>query len=182
MGNFSKYEGFGVFGIFLGLCGLGYSAWQTKKLTEAAKKIDLSLEEVAKKTPVEVEQSLVSKAVDIAVNREVNARAKTAAADVEQDMYNEIKKQVHHEVNAITSEIKDRVAKEAEDQLDHIDKDMIVKEATRKVTEELKIEGRKELSHQLNGVINDLSSNLSAYKQVYDSVKGALNYANSSNT
>lgn len=181
MGNFTKFEGFGVFGIFLGLCGLGYSAWQTKKMTDATKKIDLALEDVVKKTPVEVEQSIVEKAVQIAVDRAVTDKANTAVADIKRDIHGEIEKQVRREVNDITSDIKDRVAEEAKDQLDHIDKDTIVKEATRKVIEELRIEGRKELNHQLNGVISDLSSNLSAYKQVYDGVKGALNYVRPAN-
>ena len=175
-------NGLGVLGIVLGLFGIGYSVYKEKKTEELAKKLDLSVEDVANKTPVQVQQSLIDKAVDIAVDRAVDNMARSAVADVKSDFHLEIEKQVGKAVTEVTAMIRGKVSDEAKDQLDHIDKDMIVKDATRKIVDELRIEGRKELNHQMTGVVNELSSNLAAYKQVYDGVKGALNFVNPANT
>lgn len=177
-----ELNGLGILGVILGLCGIGYSVYREKKMNDMAKKINLTIDEVASKTPIEVEKAVVDKAASIAVDKAVTAEAKSAASNVRIEMYEEIKRQVRNEVTDITSTIKEKVSEEAADQLDHIDKDMIVKDATKKVASDLMIEGRRELNHQLSGVINDLSSNLSAYKQVYDGVKGALNFAKPADT
>ena len=66
------------------------------------------------------------------------------------------------------------MSEEIKDQADQIDKDEVLKDVTRKLTEELKIEGKKELNHRLTGIVNDLSSSLASYKKLHDGLMEAL--------
>lgn len=174
MRNNNFNDGLGFIGILMGLAGVGYSIYKSRKFDEASKKIDVSVEDIVKKTPVDIQQSIIDKAVEIAVDRAVTAKANATVADIKRDIHSEIEKQVRQEVGGTVETIKERVSKEMNDQIDHIDKDTMLKEVARKVSDELKIEGRKELNHQLTGIVNDLSDNLASYKRVYDGVVGAL--------
>lgn len=186
MSTFTKYEAMGFFGILVGIGSLAWSTYQNRKankqLSDTSKKLDLSISDVAGKTPVEVQKSLVDKAIDIAVNRAVTSAASEAVSGIKRDMNSEIEKQVRGEVNKISSEIKEKVSEEAKNQLDNIDKDVIVREATKKIANELVPEGRKELRHRLDGIVGDLSTDLAGYKKVYDGVKQALSYGNDNNS
>ena len=186
MSTFTKYEAMGFFGILVGIGSLAWSTYQNRKankqLSDTSKKLDLSISDVAGKTPVEVQKSLVDKAIDIAVNRAVTSAASEAVSGIKRDMNSEIEKQVRGEVNKISSEIKEKVSEEAKNKLDNIDKDVIVREATKKIANELVPEGRKELRHRLDGIVGDLSTDLAGYKKVYDGVKQALSYGNDNNS
>ena len=92
-------EGYGVFGIVLGLCGLGWAAYQSKKMNDAAKKINTTVDEMADKTPVEIEQSMIDKALEVAVDRAVTAKASVAVSELKKDIHSEIEKEVRRELN-----------------------------------------------------------------------------------
>ncbi len=171
---FKISEGYGVFGIVLGLCGLGWAAYQSKKMNDAAKKINTTVDEMADKTPVEIEQSMIDKALEVAVDRAVSAKASAAVSELKKDIHNEIEKEVRRELTDSLKEIRDRVSEEIKDQADQIDKDEVLKDVTRKLTDELKIEGKKELNHRLTGIVNDLSSSLASYKKLHDGLMEAL--------
>jgi len=49
--NFN-FDAAGAIGMIIGLCGLGFAVWQVKKQDDLAKKLDLSIEELAKRTSV----------------------------------------------------------------------------------------------------------------------------------
>ena len=83
-----------IFGMIFGLGGLLFAAYQVKKQDDLAKKLDLSIEELEKKTSVEVTDSAVNKALDRAVEREVRSAVADAVRDVKNDIHAELSKTV----------------------------------------------------------------------------------------
>lgn len=166
----NNFDGLTFFGILAGLLGLGYGVYQNYKMSEAAKKIDLTLEDVTIKTPVEIQQSLVDKAVDRAVERAVLVKANEAANNLVRDIHNEIEKKVRKEVTESYKDIQQEVADKISDQVAAIDeyalKESVTKQAEQKIL--------KKFDGCLDGVLGDYRRQLQNVTKVWESVSDAI--------
>ena len=73
-------------GILVGLGALLGIGYLFKRDDDIHRQIDMSVSEVMKRTPVEVSDSIINRAVEKAVDREVHERAKQAARNVRDEM------------------------------------------------------------------------------------------------
>ena len=166
--NFN-FDAAGAFGILFGLAGLGFAAWQAKKQDDLAKKLDLSIEELAKKTPVDISEEMVNKAVQTATDREVKAAVHEAAKSVKTEANKTLCAEVQKEVNAAKDTIKAEVGEVISKQVALIDEGTaraeVVKRAEDKVLQKFDgsldnvlNEAREECRRRLNSVTKSWES------------------------
>lgn len=166
--NFN-FDAAGAFGILFGLAGLGFAAWQAKKHDDLAKKLDLSIEELAKKTPVEISDNMIEKAVQTATDREVKAAVHEASKSVKTEANKTLCAEVQKEVNAAKDTIKAEVGEVISKQVALIDEGTaraeVVKRAEEKVLQKFDgsldnvlNEAREECRRRLNSVTKSWES------------------------
>ena len=166
--NFN-FDAAGAFGILFGLGGLAYAAWSAKKQDDLAKRLDLSIEELAKKTPVDVSEEMVEKAVQIATDREVKAAVHEASKSVKTEANKTLCVEVKKEVDAAKDTIKSQVTEALTRQVALIDEGTaraeVVKRAEEKVLQKFDgsldnvlNEAREECRRRLNSVTKSWES------------------------
>lgn len=166
----NSFDNLGVIGIIVGVIGIAYAAWQSKKTEEVSKKLDISLSDLEKSTPVEVKQSVVDEAVRRAVDREVKSAVVESSILVRNDIHSEIEKSVRKEVDSSVKAIKESVAEKISDQVAQIDeyalKETVTKQAEKKILQ--KFDGC------LDGVLGDFNHQLNNVNKIYSSIADTL--------
>lgn len=166
--NFN-FDAAGAIGMIIGLGGLAYAAWSAKKQDDLAKKLDLSIEELAKKTPVDISDEMVNKAVQTATDREVKAAVHDAAKSVKVAANETLTAEINKEVGAYKDTIKLQVTEELTRQVALIDEGTaraeVIKRAEDKVVQKLDgsldnvlNEAREECRRRLNSVTKSWES------------------------
>ena len=163
-------ENIGFWGIILGVVGIGYAIYEDKKVRDTAGKIDLSLEDISKNAPVDIQQHVVDKAIERAIDREVRAAVAETAKAVRGDVQEEIQKEVRKAVDASYEELSKDVSDRISDQVANIDeyalKEKVTKEAEKKIL--------KKFDGELDGVLGDFRHNLTVVRKIYGSINSAL--------
>lgn len=112
--NRINLDGFGIFGIFTGLVGIGYAIYQTAKLSKTSAKLDMSIDEISRKTKVEVEQDIVNAAVEKAIQLKANKVADKAVSEVSDrintTMSNKITEAIKDRYNNLSEQVTDKIA------------------------------------------------------------------------
>lgn len=141
-------DGLGAFGIIVGLAGLIFAGWQAKKTDDITKKLGVAMDEVEKKTTIDIQQSIVDHATEKAVDREVKLAVADTAKKVH-DKYegvltDKVKEAINNNLDAIDSAIESK-AKELVDGIDKV-------QFQKRITDE----GAKILSSDFTGSLNGL--------------------------
>lgn len=150
-------EGMGIVGIVIGLAGLFFAGWQAKRTNDICKKIGTSMEEVEKKTDVDIQDSIVNKAVEKAVDREVKLAVADTAAKIREDIHGDVTERVKKAVNENLDAIENAVELKAQELVGEINKEEFRKK--------IEAQGAKilsgEFSGSLNGMLADAKSKIS---------------------
>ena len=126
-------EAMGSVGIIGGIAAIVYALFQTKKMKDTANKLELSLEEVSKKTPVEIRQAFLDKAVERAVDREVKRSITNSANFVTTQIQSEMDQQIRKDVNAAYADIRGGVEDRVTSAVSEIDVEELKKDIREKV-------------------------------------------------
>lgn len=165
-----SFDTMGSFGIIGGIIAIGYAFYQTQKMRNTADKLEMSLEDVSKKTPVDIQQAFVEKAIERAVDKRVASAANEAVNSVKSDIRTEIERTVRKEVDAAYKTLTEEVTNKISDQVANIDeyalKDKVVKEAEKKIIQ--KFDGC------LDGVLGDFNRQLNNVNKIYESIGNTL--------
>ena len=163
-------ENIGFWGIILGVVGIGYAIYEDKKVRDTAGKIDLSLEDISKNAPVDIQQHVVDKAIERAIDREVKIAVATTAKEVRSDIQGEIQREVRKEVDSAYKELSKEVSDRISDQVAQIDeyalKEKVSKEAEKKIL--------KKFDGALDGILGDFNRNLNNVDRIYQSIADRL--------
>lgn len=141
-------DGLGAFGVIIGLGGLIFAAWQAKKTDDITKKLGMAMDEVEKKTTIDISQSIVDHATEKAVDREVKLAVADTAKKVHEEYKGVLTDKVKEAVNDNLSAIDSAVEAKAKELVDGIDKVQFQKRITD--------EGAKILSGDFTGSLNGL--------------------------
>lgn len=170
---------YGPIGISVGLVGVAVSAYQSYKSREKTDatmhKLDLTLDDINKKAPVDIEDAVVNKAIERAVEREVRIAVNDTARRVREDIHDEIKKEVKKEVEAQYNKIAEEVSDKISDQVAQIDeyalKDRVTKKAEEKVMRKLDgcLDGALGMFNNQLGNVNKI------YQNIADTISGNKN-------
>ena len=116
-------SGSGIICTLIGIGGGIFALWQANKTNETCKKLGTAMEEVTKKTTVEVGQDIVNRAVEKAVDRDVKIAVSDTAEKVRATIGSEINGQVRKEVSDNLDAIKEAVSQKAQELVENIDEE-----------------------------------------------------------
>lgn len=161
---------FNVVGIIVGIAGVAYAFYTTKKMNDLCNKIDKTIDDVSKDMLVDVPETIVEKAVEKAVNREVgrtveeySARAVKAVKD---DIHSQVKTAINDSYSDIRKSVTDQVAKE----VSNID----IKTLKRDVTEKAKESIVEKFDGNLDNLLEEFNSNLTNVSKIYKSIADSM--------
>lgn len=148
------FNGAGIFGIIIGICGVAFAGWQAKKTREACNKLGVAMESVEKNTPVDIRQDIVDKAIERAVDREVVRASEKSIAVIQSNMKDAVHKRVKEAVDDDLSRIDTTVKAKAKELVDGIDKEAFRQKIVDAGAETLS----NDFSHSLDGLLADAKS------------------------
>ena len=151
MSNYNFTNGLGALGIIMGIGGLIFAGWQAKKQNELEEKIGIAMKDLENKTPVEIKEEMVNKAIRNAVDREVKIAVNDAVKAVKNDIHKEVETEVRKEVNASFQTIKAETAEKISDQVASIDEGALKAEVTRKAEDKI----LKKFEHALDSMLDE---------------------------
>lgn len=163
-----KLESLGIVG---GIIAIGYAIFQTKKMKDTANKLEMSLEDVAKRTPVDIQKAFLDKAVERAVDREVHKAVQNSANFVTQQIQSDMDGMIRKDVNAHYADIRNGVEERVTNAVSEIDVDALKKDIREKV-------GNKMVSQlwNMSGIGKMLGGNDSSASGIdFAGLKDALN-------
>lgn len=109
----NKYDNFVcLLGAAVGLVGIGYAIGANSKIAHISDKLDCSIEELASKTPVDIPETMIERAVEKAVAAEAKQAVSKATDTVIVAVKRDIHKQVSDAVESEYSNIKETVLEE----------------------------------------------------------------------
>ena len=118
----NKFDGIvGVAGAAIGLIGIGYAIATHSKMGKISENLNRSIDELASRTPVDIPDSMIERAVEKAVAFEVKQAASKTTDRIIDDIKRDIHKQVSDAVEAEYSDIKAVVLKELTEEAAKID-------------------------------------------------------------
>lgn len=160
----------GLGGVVVGLIGIGYGMGSRKKLTDICAKLDMSIEDLSKDIEVDVQDMVVSAAVEKAVEREAKIAVTKAIKEIKYDTECDMRKEVRSAVIAQGSEIKQSVSKEIEKQVSRIRIDDMKDE----VVERAKQEVADRLDKNLDGILEKFNGDLTNISKIYQSIANVM--------
>lgn len=177
MKTFSFGTEFGGFGILGGLGIIGFLGYQAYKLYKVTKKLDTTIDDLAKKESVEIQQDIVTKAVNDAVDRKVclavSDMSSRVGDKIRQDMDNEIRKDVKAHYDELKAQVSDKIAEDVAS----IDIDSLRKTVTNKAEKRImdKFDG------SLDGITEKLNRNLNNVLGIYGGIANTIAAGKSNN-
>ena len=170
-------SGTGIFGIIVGACGIGYGLYReykaNKKMEALSEKIGASMDKIEKNVPVEIEQDIIDKAIQNAVDRKVSAAAKDAVDAVRGDIRNEISKQVRKNVDACYETMQDEVSDKISEQVANIDQYALQDRVTKKAEDKI--------LKRFDGILNGLAGKFDGDLTRLIKIAGLFDKSESSN-
>ena len=130
-----SFEDAGVIGIVGGILAAGWAFIQTKRMKDTANKLSMSLEDVSKKTPIDIQKAFLDAAVEKAVNKKVDDWSKSAAASLKTQIRSDMDQKIHSDVDAVDQELRTKVDDKIDQDVDKINIDSA--EVTRDVKEKV---------------------------------------------
>lgn len=159
-----------IIGIIVGIAGVAYAYYSNVKIREVAEKLDLTLDDLANKADVKVEDSMLKAAAEMAVEKEVGRLARMAAMNACSKVSEDMQDRVKDAVNAEYENISKSVLEEVTLRVSRIDEDDLKKRITKGAEDKIvtKFEG------SLDGLLNNCSEKVGTIMKVYDSIEGHI--------
>lgn len=178
-------SGTGLIGIGIGILGVIYTAYENHKLREAnvetSKKLDMTIDDVGRKSNVEIEQSIVDRAVERTVEHQVRKAVDESARLVREDIRKDIDKAVRKEVEDQYKQISEEVSERVSDIVGTINESAFKEKVMKKAEEKMLRKFDGSLDTLLNDANSKLSRELGSMITAYNGVRSLINNANSSN-
>lgn len=141
-----------------------------RELRKAVRLMNKAAENVAEIAVVDVQQSIIDRAITTAADREVGRAVGRAVKLVEDDIAGEAQKRVHNAVQQcygkIQKVITEAIAKEAA----KVDQNAIMEEATERAKEML----LERFDGKLDGLMSDYQRNLDNVGKIYQSIAASM--------
>ena len=157
-------------GLAVGAAGAAMSVYMARRTSLLAAKIDMTVEELAVKTPVSIKEAMIEKAVRNAVDREVGSTIAIASNQAVAAVTGDMKEQVRRAVAAQYSAVEPAVAKEIAAQVERLD----IETLKRDVSERAKTAILKKFDGNLDDVLREFKRNLDSVPKVYGAVLGSM--------
>lgn len=160
----------GMLGAALGLVGIGYALGTHSKMSKISDKLDISIEDLANKTPVDIPESMIERATEKAVAIEVKNAVSKATDVVLKDVKRDIHKQVSDVIESEYSSIKDTVLEQATEEAAKID----VKRVRADVEKAAKEAVLEKLDDNMDHILENFNDQLKNTSRIYNSIADTM--------
>ena len=131
-----NFEGFGVFGFIAGLAVAGYSIYKSNKaMKDVSDKLGMSIEEIGKSNPVDIQKAMVERSIDRAADKEVHRIATENGKALSQQIRSDMDATIRSDVNATYSGMKNNIESDILNRVSDIDFDDMKKEIKGRVVD-----------------------------------------------
>ena len=152
----------GITGIIVGVIGLAAAVLgiaEHKKCNDALNKLDTTVDEMSRNQQVDIEQAIVERAVNQAVERKSNAMVSTAIDNAREEVREDIRRKIRDAVDAEFErqkpDISGRLAAEAENiDMDELKKDVTSKAEAAILKKFYEMGGMPRIYTAFNGMLN----------------------------
>lgn len=178
--------------VFMTLVGLavgaaiafaGYSLGEVKKMKKETtevkdtlrEKLDMTVEEVKNASPIDIQETVINKAVEKAAKEEVSFRADKIGEKLNAEIREDMRAQIFAEIDDIKMHYADDVRDEMEAQVQHVTVDDIRQEVVKAAAEEAERQMQAEMSAIIKGHKKQLDDLTQIYNNISAYVKGGNN-------
>lgn len=168
MSKFDNLVGFG--GAAIGMIGIGYALATRSKMNKIGEKLDIAIEELAGKTPVDIPDSMIERATEKAVAVEVKNAVSKATDVVIKEVKRDIHKQVSDAIESEYSSIKESVLEEVTEEVAKID----VKRVRSDVEKAAKEAVLDKLDTSMDGILENFNDQLKNTSRIYNSIADTM--------
>lgn len=167
----SKYDNMlGMIGGAIGLIGIGYALGTHSKMAKISEKLELSIDDLANKTPVDISDSLIERATEQAVAREVKDAVGKVTDAALKDVKRDIHKQVSDAIESEYSDIKGEVLEEVKNEVAKID----VKRVRADVEKAAKEAVLEKLDTNMDDILENFNAQLNSTSRIYNSIADTM--------
>lgn len=167
----NKFDGIvGLLGITAGLVGVGYALGTHSKMAKISENLDRSIEDLASRTPVDIPNDMIERAVEKAVAYEVKQAVNKTTDHIIVDVKRDIHKQVSDAVESEYSNIKDVVLKELTEEAAKID----VKRVRADVEKAAKEQALEKFDDNLDDILENFNDQLKNTSKIYTSIADTM--------
>ena len=167
----SKHDNMvGMFGVAVGLVGIGYALGMRSKMARISDKLDIAIEDLANKTPVNIPDSMIERAAEKAVAIEVKTAVSKVTDAALKDVKRDIHKQVSDAVESEYSNIKDTVLEEITKEAAKIDVKRVQDDAV-KGAKELVFE---KIDTKTDDILENFNRQLENTSRIYNSIADSM--------
>ena len=175
----NKYDNFvGLVGIAIGLVGVGYALGTHSKMAKISENLDRSIDDLASRTPVDIPDDMIKRAVEKAVAYEVKQAVGKATDVISADVKRDMHKQIGDAIESEYSNIKDQVLEELVTEASKIDAKR-VRSDVEKAAKDIALE---KFNDNLDDILDDYKSNLNNVTKIYKSFADAATPSNGGGT
>ena len=160
----------GFAGVAVGLVGIGYAIGTHTKMAKISEKLECSIEELAGRTPVDIPESMIERAVEKNVAFEVKAAVGKITDAVTADVKRDIHKQVSDAVESEYSNVKDAVLDELVSAASKID----VHRVRNDIEKAAKVKALEKLDDNLDDILTNFNDQLKNTSKIYTSIADAM--------
>lgn len=167
----SKMDTFiGFAGVAVGLIGVGYAIGTHTKMAKISENLDRSIDELASRTPVDIPDSMIERAVEKAVSAEVKTAVGKITDAAMVDVKRDIHKQVSDAVESEYSNVKDTVLDELVTAASKID----VHRVRTDIEKAAKVKALAKLDDNLDDILSNFNDQLKNTSKIYTSIADAM--------
>lgn len=167
----NKYDKLvGLFGAVFGLLGIGYAIGTHSKMAKIGDKLEMSIDELASNTTVDIPNGMVERAVEKAVATEVKVAVGKATDAALVEVKRDIRKQVGDAVESEYSSIKDTVLEELTREAAKID----VKRVRADVEKAAKEHALEKFDDNLEDILENFNDQLKNTSKIYTSIADTM--------
>ena len=160
----------GLFGAAIGLIGVGYALGTHSKMAKISEKLDISIEDLAGKIPVDIPESMIERATEKAIAYEVKQAVNKTTDVVLKEVKHDIHKQVSDAVESEYSDIKSIVLEEVTNEAAKID----VKRVRADVEKAAKEAVLEKLDDNMDDILENFNDQLKNTSRIYSSIADTM--------
>lgn len=149
-----------------GVAAIGIAAFSAIKMGRIEKKLGDSITSLADKTVPEIQDAMVQRAIDTAVNREVEKQVKIASENAVLAVKNDISRQVRKAVEDAYGEVEHDVKLKLEKEVGEVNIDKIKRE----VIERAKDRAAEKFEDDMNDILQKYNENLEQVSKIYGGI------------
>ena len=122
-----------VISVVTSVACLFLAATEAKKSADLSKKLDLSIDELSRKTPTDISESMFNAAVQRSVDREVRSQVASTTSLIKKEIADEMKATIHTDVHAAYDETREKVDERVNREVEKIDFDEMKKDIRKEI-------------------------------------------------